>query len=364
MSAFTKEVLKEFMLTSAPSGYEKEMAYKLKPHLEQFCQTVTIDRVGNVIAKIPGTDPKAPRAMIFGHMDQLGFIVRKVESDGFIQVDRLGGIPEKVLPGLEVVIRSEDGQWHLGVFGPKAHHATPAEEKYKVDLVTSLFIDVGATSAEQVHEMGIYVGCPVVYKPAFQELQGTRVTGTAVDNRGACACLVEIARQLKETPPLCDTYLVGTVWEEFNIRGAVFAARAIKPDLAIGMDVMLDGSTKDLVTKFEDCMGKGPTVGLYSFHGRGTLNGTLAHEPMFKLAKATAAELGLPLQRFASLGILTDSAYIQLEGDGVACLEMGFPARYTHTPVEVCDVNDIDALATVCAGMMRRVDEHFQLNRY
>ena len=352
MSAFTKEVLKEFMLTSAPSGYEKEMAYKLKPHLEQFCQTVIIDRVGNVIAKIPGTDPKAPRAMIFGHMDQLGFI------------DRLGGIPEKVLPGLEVVIRSEDGQWHLGVFGPKAHHATPAEEKYKVDLVTSLFIDVGATSAEQVHEMGIYVGCPVVYKPAFQELQGTRVTGTAVDNRGACACLVEIARQLKETPPLCDTYLVGTVWEEFNLRGAMMAARTVKPDLAISLDVMLDGSTKDLVTKFEDCMGKGPTVGLYSFHGRGTLNGTLAHEPMFKLAKATAAELGLPLQRFASLGILTDSAYIQLEGDGVACLEMGFPARYTHTPVEVCDVNDIDALATVCAGMMRRVDEHFQLNRY
>ena len=364
MSAFTKEVLKEFMLTSAPSGYEKEMAYKLKPHLEQFCQTVTIDRVGNVIAKIPGTDPKAPRAMIFGHMDQLGFIVRKVESDGFIQVDRLGGIPEKVLPGLEVVIRSEDGQWHLGVFGPKAHHATPAEEKYKVDLVTSLFIDVGATSAEQVHEMGIYVGCPVVYKPAFQELQGTRVTGTAVDNRGACACLVEIARQLKETPPLCDTYLVGTVWEEFNLRGAMMAARTVKPDLAISLDVMLDGSTKDLVTKFEDCMGKGPTVGLYSFHGRGTLNGTRAHEPMFKLAKATAAELGLPLQRFASLGILTDSAYIQLEGDGVACLEMGFPARYTHTPVEVCDVNDIDALATVCAGMMRRVDELFQLNRY
>lgn len=85
---------------------------------------------------------------------------------------------------------------------------------------------------------------------------------------------------------------------------------------------------------------------------------------MFQLAKRTARELDLPLQRFASLGILTDSAYIQLEGQGVACLEMGFPARYTHTPVEVCDVRDIDALATVCAGMMRRIDKTFQINRY
>lgn len=360
----SKEILKEFMLTSAPSGYESEMAYKLRDRLAQYCGEVSIDRVGNVIAKVPGRDPTLPRAMVFGHMDQLGFIVRKVEEDGFIQVDRLGGIPEKVLPGLELVIRSEDGKWHPGVFGPKAHHATPAEEKYKVDLVTSLFIDVGAASAQEVHEMGIYVGCPVVYKPAFQELRGSRVSGTAVDNRGACAALVEMARQFKEEPPSCDVYLVGTVWEEFNLRGAMMAARTVKPDIAISLDVTLAGDTKDLSSKFEDLMGEGPCVHLYSFHGRGTLNGTIAPEPMFRLAKRTAAELGSPLQRFASLGILTDSAYIQLEGMGVACLEMGFPARYTHTPVEVCDVRDIDALATLCAGMMRRVDKDFQVSRY
>ena len=360
----SKAILKEFMLTSAPSGYESEMAYKLKTHLEQYCADVTIDRVGNVIAKVPGRNPALPRAMVFGHMDQLGFIVRKVEEDGFIQVDRLGGIPEKVLPGLQLVIRSEDGKWHPGVFGPKAHHATPAEEKYKVDLVTSLFIDVGASSAQEVHDMGIYVGCPVVYKPAFQELCGSKVAGTAVDNRGACTALVEMARQFKEEPPACDVYLVGTVWEEFNLRGAMMAARTVKPDLAISLDVTLAGDTKDLATKFEDKMGEGPCVHLYSFHGRGTLNGTLPHEPMFKLAKRTAQEMGKPLQRFASLGILTDSAYIQLEGEGVACLEMGFPARYTHTPVEVCDVRDIDALATLCAGMMRRVDESFHVGRY
>jgi len=358
------ELLRDFMLTPAPSGYEREMAYKMVAHWKPFCESVEIDRVGNVIAKIPGRDLSLPRAMVFGHMDQLGFIVRKVEPDGFLQVDRLGGVPEKVLPGLQLLVRSEDGAWHPGVFGPKAHHATPADEKYKVDPVTSLFIDLGASSAEEVREMGIFVGCPAVYKPAFEALRGTRVAGTSVDNRGACAALVAVAEHLREEPPAGDVYLVATVWEEFNLRGAMMAARTVKPEVAIMLDVTLAGDTHDLKSRFDDALGGGPCVGLYSFHGRGTLNGTLPHEPLFQIAKRAAAEEGLPLQRFAALGIITDAAYLQLERDGVACLEMGFPARYTHTPVEVCDAGDIAKLSRLVAAMMRRIGPDFPLSRY
>ena len=358
------KTLQDLMLTPAPSGYEKEIAYKLAGYFRPFCEDVRIDKVGNVIAKVAGRDPSLPRAMVFAHMDQLGFIIRRIEPDGFIQVDRLGGIPEKVLPGLQLLVRSEDEQWFPGVFGPKAHHATSAEEKYKVDPVTHLFIDMGATSAEDVRRLGIHVGCPVIYKPAFENLFGTRVTGTAVDNRGGCAALVSIAERLSENPPACDVFLVATVWEEFNLRGAMMAARTVKPDLAIMLDVTLAGDTRDLRSRFEDVLGVGPCVQLYSFHGRGTLNGTLPHEPLFRLAKETAKENDLPLQRFASLGIITDAAYLQLEQEGVACLEMGFPARYTHTPTEVCDVRDIEALAKLVSAMVRRVDKGFQLERY
>ena len=359
------ETLKDFMLTPAPSGYEKEMAYKMMDYFRPFVDEVKLDRVGNVIAKIAGTDGEnLPRLMVFGHTDQLGFIVRHIESDGYIQVDRLGGIPEKVLPGLQLLLRSEDGKWHKGVFGPKAHHATPAEEKYKVDLVTSLFIDIGAKSAEEVRALGIEVGCPVIYKPSFENLQGTRVTGTAVDNRGACASLIGIAEELHNNRPACDVYLVGTVWEEFNLRGAMMAARTVKPDMAIMLDVTLASDTHDLRSRFEDRLGEGPCVSLYSFHGRGTLNGTLPHAPMFELCKRAAKEEELPLQRFASLGIVTDAAYLQLEQDGVACLEMGFPARYTHTPIEVCDVSDLEKLSKLVAAIARRVDKDFQLNRF
>jgi putative aminopeptidase FrvX len=143
----------------------------------------------------------------------------------------------------------------------------------------------------------------------------------------------------------------------------MLAARSVKPDIAISLDVTLAGDTRDLSSRYDDLLGRGPCVQLYSFHGRGTLNGTLPHEGLFKLAKECAAKINCSFQRFAALGILTDSSYIQLEGKGVACLEMGFPARYTHSPVEVCDIQDITELARLAAAMMRGIGRNFKLDR-
>lgn len=359
------ETLRDFMETPAPSGYEREMAYKLRDALAPYCDEVSLDRPGNCIGKIAGTNGAAlPRAMVFAHVDSLGFIVRKVEETGYLQMDRLGGVPEKVLPGTSLLIRDEEGGWHPGVFAVKSHHATAAEDKYKVDPITAMVVDIGVRSADEARALGIEIGCPAVYKPAFTALPGGRVTGTFLDNRGGCATLVDIARRLRERRPACDVYLVGTVWEEFNLRGAMLAARTVAPDLAISLDVTLAGDTPDLAARYSDTLGQGACVQLYSFHGRGTLNGTLPHEPMFKLAKRAAQSAGLPLQRFATVGMLTDASYLQLEGQGVACLEMGFPTRYTHTPVELSDTADLAALAAIVAEMLRGVDAGFQLARY
>lgn len=359
-----KQVVKEFMLTPAPSGYESKMAYAMKGHLEPYADEVTIDRAGNVIGTFNGTDPEAPKLMVFAHLDQLGFIVRKIEKNGLIQVDRMGGIPEKVLPALKVLVAGIDGQYTLGAIGVKSHHVTPPEEKYKVDLVTNLFIDIGANSEEQVKACGIRVGCPAIYEPCFQELLNNRVCGTAVDNRCGCAALVEIARQLSEKQHASTVYIVGTVWEEFNIRGAVFAARAVKPDLAICLDVTMSGDTPELAAKYDIGMGRGCAVGMYNFHGRGTLNGTIGHQGLYRLALKCAEENSIPLQEFATLGMLTDAAYVQMENGYVGCLDMGFPARYTHTPIENADLTDVQALADLVTVMACALDKDFHVGRY
>lgn len=359
-----QKIAKEFMLLEAASGYEKKMAYAMKDQLSVYSDDVCIDKAGNVIAKFEGTNSLSHTIMVFAHIDQLGFIIRKIEEDGLIQIDRLGGIPEKVLPALNISISNIDGEYIPGVIGVKSHHVTPPEEKYKVDTVTNLFVDVGASSRAQVVEAGIHVGCPAIYKPSFTNLMGNRICGTAVDNRCGCTALVAIAEQLAQNKHESTIYIVGTVWEEFNLRGAIIASRKIHPDISICLDVTMTGDTPELKSKFDIGLGRGPAVGLYNFHSRGTLNGTIAHHGLYRLALETAKRNSINLQEFSTIGMLTDAAYVQLEESYVASIDMGFPARYTHTPVESADLDDIASLSNLVTAMVCSITPDFNVSRF
>lgn len=359
------DVLEKLVMLEGLSGYESKVANAMKEFFAPYADEVVGDRAGNVIAKFTGTETDAPTVMIAAHMDSLGFVIRRIEDNGFLQFDRLGGIPEKVLPALQVSVGTVDGNYIPGIIAVKAHHITPPEEKMKVDGFRSLFIDIGAKSKEEVLAAGIRVGCPVVYKPSFTRLMGDRVTATTLDDRAGCTALVGIAEQLHKQRPKSTTYLVASVWEEFNIRGAVIAARKVKPDICIYLDCGQDGSTPEMHNSFNNVsMEGGPTVCLYNFHSRGTLNGCIGHQGLYKLALECAQEKGLPIQETASLGWLTETAYLQMEGEYVACIDMGYPHRYAHSPTEVVAVSDIEKLAELIAEMILHIDQDFQIARF
>jgi putative aminopeptidase FrvX len=313
------DLLRELTLIPALSGHEERLAHRLRDHLSPFADETRIDRAGNVLATLRGREARAPRVMVFAHLDQLGFVVRKVEADGFVRLERLGGIPEKVLPGTRVWILADDGRTVPGVIGVKAHHLTPADEKYVVVPYGQLYVDVGAGSSSAAQALGVEVGCPAVYEPRYEPLSGGRVAATSLDDRAGCAALVALARLAAVDRPAVTLHLVGSVQEEFNLRGAVLAAQALQPDLAISLDIMVASDTPDLKDRSDLRLGGGPALSLYSFHGRGTLNGTIPHPALARLVKATAAAHGIPLQRSATVGCLTDSAYVQLVGESRSC---------------------------------------------
>jgi putative aminopeptidase FrvX len=110
-------------------------------------------------------------------------------------------------------------------------------------------------------------------------------------------------------------------------------------------------------------IGSGPVISLYSFHGRGTLNGTLPHPALVALFANTAERLNMPLQRSAHVGALTETSYVQLVGEGIATIDVGFPCRYTHSPNEVCDLADLVALAQLIEETVLSIDTGFSLDR-
>ncbi len=343
------------------SGHEDRVRRAIRDRLPAGLAAGT-DRLGNLTVTLPG-DPAAPSVMVFAHMDQLGFVVRRVEPDGGIRVERLGGVPERALASQAVLCLVAEGRDVPGVIGNKAHHATTPEEKYSTLRVAEIRIDTGHASGAAVAAAGIRIGTPVVYAPNVVELAGDRIAGTAIDDRAGCAVLIGLARALAMRPVEPTVHLVFTVLEEFNLRGAVVAAEALKPDIALQIDLMLATDTPDMADRGEMRLGGGPGLSHYSFHGRGTLNGVIPHPAVVRLVETAAQTAGIPLQHSAQSGVLTDLSYVQLVGAGVAAADIGFPMRHSHSSLEICDLDDLEALTRLVLAILDRIGPGFSLDR-
>jgi putative aminopeptidase len=344
------------------SGHEDRVRRRIAALLLAEGVNSRADRLGNLIASFPG-DPAAPSVMVFAHMDQLGFFVRRIEADGMVRVERMGGVPDRALAAQAVLLCVAEGRDVPGVIANKSHHATTPEEKFHVQRTQDLRIDTGHGSKAAIEAAGVRIGTPVVYRPQVLELAGDRIAGTSVDDRAGCAVLLELARALNTRSGGATVHLVFSVQEEFNLRGAVVPAQALRPDIAIQIDLMLACDTPDMADRGEMALGAGPGMSLYSFHGRGTLNGVIPHPAMVRLIEETAAAEGLALQRSAQVGVLTDLSYVQLLGEGVASVDVGFPCRYTHSALESCDLADLEGLARLLVAALGRIGPGFDITR-
>ena len=354
--------LRDLMLIPGLSGYEGRVRLHIARELDQLGFSHSTDRLGNLIATLQG-DPAAPSVMLYAHMDQLGLIVRKIEANGLIRVERLGGVPERALPSQEVLFCIGEGRDVKGIIANKSHHATTPDEKYKVLPYQELYIDAGFASSHDVDLAGIKVGTPVVYRPHHVELAGDRVAGTSVDDRAGCAVVLEVARAFAKGIKHPTVHFVFSVQEEFNLRGAVTAAQALSPDIAIQIDLILASDTPDMASRGDVRLGTGPAMSLYSFHGRGTLNGAIPHPAIVTLFDETARDHHLNLQRSAHTGALTESSYVQLVHSGVAVIDLGFPCRYTHSSLEMCDIGDLAGLTKLLVEGISRIDGGYSLDR-
>ena len=301
--------------------------------------------------------------MLLAHMDQLGFVVRRIAQDGLVYVERLGGVPERALAAQAVTLCVDEGRDLPGLIANKAHHATAVDEKYHVIRAAQLAIDTGHGSKEAVEQAGVAIGTPVVYLPRVIDLADGRVAGTSIDDRAGCAVLIETARRLAQRRGGPTVHLVFSVQEEFNLRGAVVAAKALRPDIALQIDLMLACDTPDMAERGEMRLGGGPGMSLYSFHGRGTLNGVIPHPALVSLLETTAANCAITLQRSAQVGILTDLSYVQHVGDGIAALDIGFPLRYSHSAMECCALDDLAKLVELLVAALERIGPDFSLDR-
>jgi len=355
------QVLEELTGLTAPSGHEEPMIARMRDGFSSAGINVQVDPLGNVIAPLRRPRDGHPHVLVSAHMDEVGFIVTKIEPDGFLRLQRVGGIPEKAMAGQRLLLLAAGGPV-VGVIATKAHHVTDDGEKYRVIPITDVFVDVGASSREEALAAGIAVGTRATWMPAFHR-RGDFAWGKAMDDRVGCAVLLALAQTAPDIGGGAGVTLVASVQEEFNIRGIIPAVRALRPDVLICLDIVPANDTPDTAHLGDVALGRGPTIGQYSFHGRGTLNGLIPNPKLARFVEAVAQRHRLPLQRHVFFGGLTDASYAQLEGPGIPAIDVGLPTRYTHAPVEACSMNDVETAAVLVRRVLEEIPSGFDLSR-
>ncbi|RDB31726.1 M42 family metallopeptidase [Candidatus Similichlamydia laticola] len=323
-------LLREILLTHGTSGDEKLVVELLKGKLAPYVTSFNTDAMGNLTAYRKGTTKAGTRLMFSAHIDEIGLMVKHIESSGFLRVLPIGGIDPRTLVCQEfIVLGSEPIR---GVIGTKPIHIQKAEDKKGETKLDDCLIDTGLTK-EELEAKGVSIGTPVVRVGHLKEL-GPLLSSKSMDNRICVFALVSFLMQLEQCPH--DLYCVFCTQEEVGLRGIRNAAAAIRPNIGINFDVGLAGDTPGTPEHEARLkLGEGTAIKL--------LDATsFSHRGLFEKMKGIALRNAIPFQIDACTSGGTDAAgmqYLSL----VNCIVGGvsLPLRYMHSPVETVHRKDV-----------------------
>ncbi|MCJ8497787.1 M42 family metallopeptidase [Chryseobacterium salipaludis] len=327
------QFLEQYLNTASPTGYEHEGQKIWMDYLRPFVDTIEVDNYGTCYGII---NPEAAfKVVIEAHADEISWYVNYITDDGLIYVIRNGGSDHMIAPSKVVNLHGEKGIVK-GVFGWPAIHTRGAGSDKPVPKIENIFIDCGATSKEEVEELGVHVGTMITYPDQFFELNDRYFVSRALDNRIGGFMIAEVARLLKEHGKKLHfgLYITNSVQEEVGLYGADMIADTIKPNIAIVTDVTHDTSTPMIEKKKEGDQkcGNGPVV----FYAPSV------HHTIRELIVDAAKENNIPFQRAAaSRATGTDTDAFAHSNGGVPSALISLPLRYMHTTVEMVSKKDV-----------------------
>ncbi len=321
-------LLKELTRLRGVSGDEGEVRGFVIDQAAPYCDEITVDTMGSVVAWKRCKKEGAPTVMIAAHMDEVGFMVQYVRDDGLIRYMTVGGIDPAVCVGKRVLV----GKTRVpGVIGCKAVHLQERDERTRALKHSQLYIDIGARDRDDALK-AVSIGDYAVFDSDYVEFGRGFVKSRALDDRVGCAVMLEL---LKHDYP-CNVAFAFNVQEEVGLRGAMATAFRVQPDCAIILEGTTANDTIGARVHEEICSaGKGPAL---SFMDRASI----AHPGLFARMRALAQERNIPWQLKRGTTGGNDAGSIQRSQGGVATAVVSVPCRYIHGPSSVCALSDVE----------------------
>src|SRR4051794_4575401 len=347
------ETLYKLLTAAGPSGYEQAPAAVFREAAGAFAE-VTYDTVGSTVARVAGTGEGRSVAIV-GHIDEIGLIVHHIDDDGFLWFTGIGGWDPVVLVGQRVVIATRTGVIP-GVVGKKPIHLMEDDDRKKVPQLKDLHIDIGAADGDEARRL-VRIGDVAVIAGEPVAMPGNRFVSRSMDNRLGCFVALEAARLVAEAGGAPgDVYAVAVAQEEITFGGAHTTAYSLRPDLAIAVDVTFATDQPGIDEK---------EIGRHKFGSGAVLTrGSTLNPTLFELLYETAEAEGIPFTVSASArGTGTDADAIHISRGGIPSAVVSVPLRYMHSPVEMVQLDDVDACARLIAAFAQRIPADLELRR-
>ena len=346
------EFLQRLIASPSPSGFEQAIQEVIRKEIRQYTYEVRSDVHGNVIASL---NPEgSPRVMLTAHCDELGFLIRYIDEQGFLYFAPIGGFDPSTLPGERVHIHTSTGTL-LGVIGSKAVHLKDSEERSQVPKLKNMWIDIGVSSREEAQQL-VPLGSVATRAAQLEMLRGELVVSRALDNKSGIFSIIEAMRLLHEQHDMlkASVYFVSTVQEETGLRGARTSTYEINPQIALTVDVTF---TSDHPETSKQLLGDVKLNG-----GPGLTIGGFTNPRVYQLLVAAATDAGIPYQYDIQAGYTgTDNDNVQVSRGGVATGLINIPCRYMHTGSEIVSLKDIGNTAELMARFVLALDEQTNL---
>lgn len=328
------KLLKSLTDVDGIAGQEMAVKALMNDYLTPVSDEIIEDNLGGIFGKKSATNGDKT-LMVAGHLDEVGFIVTKIDNNGFLKFTPIGGWWNQVMLSQKVTITTDEGKKIRGIIGSKPPHVLSPEERKKTIDMKEMFIDIGVKSKKEAEQFGIEIGNMVTPYSEFETLANQKyLTAKAFDNRYGCALAIDVLQNLKNEAIDINLMAGANVQEEVGLRGAKVAANKIKPDLAIAIDVAIAYDTPGMSGQVSDtAIGNGPVVIIMDASNIG-------HVGFTKHIKDVAKKHNITVQLDTTAGGGTDAGSIHVANEGTPTVSIGVALRYMHSNVSVLHTDD------------------------
>ncbi|MFD1334764.1 M42 family metallopeptidase [Oceanobacillus iheyensis] len=345
-------LVKQLSELNGPCGYEQNVAYFIRDYVEDKVDSVQVDAMGNVIARKKGGKP-GPVTLITAHMDEVGFIIKKIENNGLLRFEKLGGHDDRILLAQSVKVLGSKQEID-GVIGTMSAHFVKFDDPKKVRPHANLYIDIGATSKQAALEMGVEVGTTVTWAtksriigPEDKQL----IVGKALDDRAGCAVLLSVLNEIDKQKFAGEIVFLFTVQEEVGLRGAQTAINGLEDvDVAIAIDTTAVSDTPEETMDQSLFLGEGTGIKVLDFS-------LIVQKSILEELKKIAVQEEIIHQLEVFPGIGTDGGAVAVANKGIPTGVLSIPSRYAHSPVEAISLSDLIATKELVKAFIFNLNE-------